>query len=111
MRVVIDGKDIPFNTSSSVTAGGASWRIANQDLVIASRTEPKEGEVKILFPTMRKKIDGMAIGTSGLEAYDFVQREYQVKDRTRRGIMIPAPGSAEWEVTLPEGAGFSHFSP
>jgi arylsulfatase A-like enzyme len=107
MRVTINGEDVPFNTSSSVTAGGASWRIANQDLVLASRTEPKAGTVKITYPTMRQKIDKMAIGTADMEAYDFVQREYQVKDRTRRGIMIPAPGSAEWTVTLPPGASFT----
>jgi len=107
MRVTIDGKDVPFSTSSSVSAGGASWRIANQDLVIARRTEPKAGTVKIFYPTMREKIDRLAVGTSGLEAFDFMKWEYQVKDRTRRGMMLPAPGTAEWTVTLPKGASFS----
>lgn len=107
MRVTLNGEDVPFSTSSSVTAGGASWRIANQDLVLAARTEPKAGTVKITYPTMRQKINEMAISTSDLEPHLFVKREYQVKDRTRRGMMLPAPGSAEWKVSLPVGASFT----
>lgn len=99
MRVTIDGKDVPFSTSSAVGAGGASWRIANQDLVIARRTEPKAGTVKIFYPTMREKIDRLAVGTSGLEAFDFMKWEYQVKDRTRRGMMLPSSSTVEADTT------------
>ncbi|MBT3221378.1 MAG: sulfatase, partial [Proteobacteria bacterium] len=106
MRVFVGDEEIPFSTSSG---SGSSWRIQQQQLLLTHRVPPKPGSVRIVHPNLTRQVNRLTFAASGLEPFEFVQQRLLLKDRSREGIMLPAPGDIEWDLTLPEGATFRTF--
>ncbi|MFT5685693.1 MAG: hypothetical protein ACI8RZ_006647, partial [Myxococcota bacterium] len=51
-----------------------------------------------------ENIDSMNLATSGMEPVDFAIRTLKLFQARRRGLYLPAPSTAAWEVTLPDNA-------
>lgn len=57
-----------------------------------------------IHPSSTAEIDSMNLATSGMEPVDFAIRTLKLFQARRRGLFLPAPSTAAWQVTLPENA-------
>lgn len=82
---------------------GESWRISGDELVVAWKGDVAP-EVSISYPVVATEVRRRDFATAGLEPAAFVLHEVTLDARTRHGLMLPAPSSAEWDLELPQGS-------
>ncbi len=82
------------------------WDIEDGELLLASATDPEDWEEPpvLRFSREAELQERINYEVSGLDAVDFVRWDLTLGIETRPGLLIPAPGSASWTVTLPPGA-------
>jgi arylsulfatase A-like enzyme len=79
---------------------GKSWRIGGDSLLVAWPGDALP-PVTIVFPEAERLVRRHDFASAGLPPAEFVQHEITLDSRTRDGVLLPAPGVAEWDVTLP----------
>ncbi|MDP2315038.1 MAG: sulfatase [Pseudomonadota bacterium] len=89
-----------------------SWDFSADSVTVrvpASAPAPAPGELHLTYPAARAREDALwrtraedPTGPEGDAA--FVRRSAQVDDVTRRGLYLPAPSVAGWDVAIPAGA-------
>lgn len=82
----------------------SGWVVDDYEIYVASKESPKEwSEPPTLVHETSSAIEArMNYEASGLAAAEFVQFQATIDDETRSGLLLPAPSSATFEVTLPE---------
>ncbi|MBX2800909.1 MAG: sulfatase [Myxococcales bacterium] len=101
MSVYVGDEKLRFSNN----LGSRTWRIDGERLVVAwpEDTVPRVTvEYAAAADTLKRREPSAFEG----EASEFVQYEITVDRRTRAGLLLPAPTTAQWQVTLPEGARF-----
>ncbi len=106
MSVTIDGKVVPFGRGPAPKAEGSTWRIApnGKQLVISHPTIPADGAVSVKWPRIREVLDRhdpRAYLGEDRPASDFLQASVTVGGDTRNGLLLVAPTTLEWPLTLP----------
>lgn len=87
-----------------------TWDFSADSLTVrvaAKGRPPAPGELVLRYPSAREREDDLwrARAAGGPEGdAEFVVRSAQVDDVTRRGLYLPAPSVAGWDVAIPEGA-------
>jgi arylsulfatase A-like enzyme len=109
MEILVDGEVIPFSRATVGKARNPTWRINGRAVVISYPTMPRPGAVQVRWPAV----------PAALERHDpqsmddpaaFARYELTLAGETRHGLMLPAPASAAYTVTVPaEAARFETF--
>jgi len=104
MRVFVDGEQITFSPQLQ----GRSWRFSNSKLTVSwpSETPP---EVTLEYDTAKVLLERRDFSTAELPAAEFADYEVTINQITRPGLLLPAPTTATWDVTLPPGARFKAY--
>lgn len=107
LTVRVGDRVLPFDASfAQVNRRVGAWRVDRDKLVVLLDHEPAEGEVVIEHAQLRTELDRLRFGPSGLPAEQFVRFGYTRDQRTWNGLLLPAPASATWRVTVPEAGVF-----
>jgi arylsulfatase A-like enzyme len=105
MALFVGDEEIPYNPN----VVGKSWRI-NGDHVLVAWPVSELPPVSVTYRQVEFLLHRRDFGAAGLPPEEFVRYEVTLGERTRSGMILPAPGSAEWDLTLPErGATFETF--
>jgi len=68
---------------------------------------PKAGDFRFTYPKANEREARLNFATSGLEdPEDFVRAQVHNDWETRSGLLLPAPASVSWNVTVPKDARF-----
>jgi arylsulfatase A-like enzyme len=104
MTVTVDGKPIPFSRTPAPMSKKPTWRINGKYLVLSYDTIPAAGAVKVRYAGVKQALDrhdpAKATGSPG----DFARYAVTIQGETRHGLLLVAPTTAEWDVTLPPKA-------
>ena len=106
LRVFVGNEEIPFAKSNAPNAKKSTWRITRQQFVISHPTIPAPGTVRVVYPPVQKELDRRDPATADLDDFLFVKGSMTVDRHTRHGMVLPAPSSAEWDITVPPSARF-----
>lgn len=106
MSVTIEGKTIPFGRGPAPKAETSTWRVApnGRQLVLSHPTVPPEGSVTVRFPRIKELLDrhDPARFVDDDHPVDaFVRASVTVGGDTRNGLLLVAPTTFEWTLTLP----------
>lgn len=71
---------------------------------------PEPGALLLRYGPAVARERSLQLAESGLEVNDFAMRTVQLGATSRRGLLLPAPATAAWEVTVPR-AGILAFAP
>lgn len=108
MRVLVGDEELEFSTSpAKATTRRPTWRI-HQDEVWITHPDPVTS-VRIENAEVVRKLRRMSWKASqadGLSEAEFVQFGVTLGDQSREGLLLPAPATASWDVTVPEAATF-----
>ncbi len=97
--VTVDGQPVAFSESDAVSSFGKTWRIHDGKLVISNPGPP--AEVKISYSGVENAVKRHSFTDSGMTAADFTRSSLTLADNTRDGMLLPAPGAAEWDIQIP----------
>ncbi len=102
-----DGVELPFGK------GPRTWSFDATSLTIhqlASAPAPEPDAYRLRYPFSLAREERLNLTSSGLSKEDFVRATVQVGVESRAGLLLPAPGVAAWEVSVPPAAEL-HFVP
>ncbi|MCA9491587.1 MAG: sulfatase [Myxococcales bacterium] len=85
--------------------GGRSWKI-HKDRLMVSWPSSEKPVARVTNAGVASVLHRRELSLSDKEPQDFVHDEASIDDRTREGLLLPAPSRAEWDLTLPAGARF-----
>ncbi|HHO54570.1 MAG TPA: hypothetical protein ENK18_27775 [Deltaproteobacteria bacterium] len=108
MVVTIDGEEIPFARLPAPKARRSTWRINNKFMIFSHPTIPADGSIKVSYSgpvDALARHDPARCDEPGHEprcAQDFVRTSMTLGQHTRSGLLMVAPTTIEWDVTLPE---------
>lgn len=103
-------EEIPFGTASAGGGGGPSWYVERGQLRLLSADDPATWTepVVLVVAELAAEAKVREFASSGLAPADFVRTSMESKDGdstvTQPALLLPAPSSAEWQVSLPAGA-------
>jgi arylsulfatase A-like enzyme len=83
-----------------------SWSFTSKALRVrraAASGPPGPDEYRVRYTRAVEREQTLNLEESGLEPLEFAFRSVQVDDTTRHGVLLPAPGSATWNVRIPAG--------
>ena len=103
MSVTLDGEPLPFSRVPAPMARRSTWRIAGRDLVVTHSTLPSPGAVQITYPGVTEAWQRWDPAAASGRLSDHALGSLTLERVTRTGMRLPAPGVAEWTVTLPPG--------
>lgn len=87
-----------------------TWMAASDSITVRlapTTPAPKAGEYFLTYPKAIDREKDLHKGSSGLSDLDFLHQSFQVGERTRSGLYLPAPAEAVWTVTIPENGIFT----
>ena len=103
MTLTEGGVVIPYVTGSNVPEGARSWRLARGVIHLSGAERPARGSLRMRYSAPAESVRRLHFEDSGLTANAFTRLAATVGDTTRSGLLLPAPTTATWEVTLPSG--------
>jgi arylsulfatase A-like enzyme len=112
MVVSVDGEPARFATREDLgrRRGRVWWQLAGDVLEIGADHAPKEVRIDYPgLPTQLGRLSWPRSSAAGVTPDDFVHHHVTLGDDTRSGLLLPAPTTATWDVTLPKGARFEGF--
>jgi arylsulfatase A-like enzyme len=106
VSVTVDGRALTFTIADPAAVASApaeSWRVFEGRLAIFTKSKP--GKVVVTRPGATADDKRLNLGLSGLEPAAFSPYTLTLKNQTREGMLINAPGKATWRaLTLPPAA-------
>ena len=106
MSLHTDGKEMPYASGLSVGVGAdGSWEVEGSVILVASELSPDRWSNP---PELHHKPTAAAesrlnLSTSALSPAEFVHMSVTLDRVTRDALLLPAPGVATFQVTVPEG--------
>ncbi len=104
-----DGQELTYDRDREASPKLTTWRVRQGELLVRpARGEPapEPGQLRLEYPPAAAWENGLDPSTSPLEGADFALRQVSLDGEASHGLLLPAPGSASWELELPEGAAF-----
>ena len=103
MRVEVNGETLPY------AKGGKHWSVRDSTLTVTWPTTPP-GPAIVTWDQLAEEMTRRTFSKAGLTGLDFCRMQLSIDDETRDGMLIPAPGYAEWDLRVPdEGAAFESW--
>ena len=103
MAVSVNGVEVPFARGKAADADQPTWRITGKHVVLSYPTIPAKGTIELRFTGSASILDRHDPERSGKEPAEFVVYDVTLKGQTRHGLLLPAPTTASWDVTIPGG--------
>lgn len=97
MSVEVAGEPLDY----APALGRPSWAIREGRLFVAWKGELPADQVKVRYEGAIETLERRDFDTAGLPPEDFVQYTVSLGTRTRRGLLLPAPAAASFDVQLP----------
>jgi arylsulfatase A-like enzyme len=98
MSLELDGEALPY----APALGRPSWAIRDGKLFVAVKGELTADKVKVRYDGAEETLLRRDPGTANLPDAEFVRYEVTLGTRTRPGMLLPAPGAASFDLTLPD---------
>ncbi len=98
--VTVDGQRVAFSESDAVSSFGKTWRIKDGKLVISNPGPP--AEVRISYSGVENAVKRHNFDEAQMKPIDFTRTSLTLADHTRDGMLLPAPGIAEWDIEIPD---------
>ncbi len=103
MRLFVGDTEVDYHPSLR----GRSWMLTEDDgLLVAWPGELPDQGVTVAWEAARDEFLRRDFGSAGLAPSEFVDLTVTHDRRTRAGLLLPAPATAEWTLTLPGGPAF-----
>lgn len=102
MVLRVDGAEVRYQPTGDLQE--RSWRVKDRSAVLRWGDDVRAGSAVVEWPALAASLrrhDRRAV--EGTDA-DFVRAPHTVDGMTRNGLILPAPTTAEWDVTLPAGS-------
>jgi arylsulfatase A-like enzyme len=102
-----DGEPLEFERAAVKKPRLGTWALTPREVVVrlpAGQPPPALDDVTLTWPAATDKESGLNLALSGLEPEAFAFRQARVGGLTHQGLLLPAPGEAVFELTVPEGA-------
>jgi len=103
-----DGQEMTWEEDGQLRLN--TWRSTARWIILRlpeqGQTIPA-GDCQITSPKSTELEQNLNLSYSGMSAEEFVQRAIDRDNIMRTGLLVPAPGTLTWDVTLPPGAAFS----
>ncbi len=101
-----EGREVPFQDRKN-NARALGWRCEDDRLVLRvarGQPPPRAEDYTLVYRAAATWENELDPATSTLEGRDFALRAVHLGEESRHGLLLPAPGEATWELTLPNGA-------
>jgi arylsulfatase A-like enzyme len=95
-----DGNALPISEEPEAY----TWLPQKKRVILRMPAGEKPTGYGFVHPDSTENIDAMNLATSGMEPVDFAIRTLKLFQARRRGLYLPAPSTAAWDVTLPDNA-------
>ncbi len=105
-QVLRGDTSLPFKKFARTKSGEWAWGFNEDSLLVGvpdGASPPEPGEIRVRYPRATAAEDALNHGTSGMSAAAFATRTVTIGDRSHSGLLLPAPGTASWTVTVPAG--------
>ncbi len=107
-RLYHDGAEIAFDTSISEPSTGPKmrWWVDRGRVMLLAAENPKTWPtaLQMKVPELTAALAKRNFATSGLSAAEFARTAHTEGRVTRPGLLLPAPGTAQFDVPLPARA-------
>ncbi|HND28750.1 MAG TPA: hypothetical protein PLA94_02085, partial [Myxococcota bacterium] len=110
MRLRRDDTTFSYSDEPGDQDRAGTWFASADAITVRIRANapaPKPGDFTVAYPRALQREKNLHYEASGLDKSTFVHQSFQVHDRTRAGLYLPAPATIGWELELPENAAFS----
>lgn len=105
MEVFAGDRSLPW--SMRPRGSEPAWTLHGDELLVHWPEPEPPDALTVRHPELQARLERLVPALSGLPPADFVRYEYKVGDLTRVGLLLPAPSTATWELTLPPAASLS----
>ncbi len=106
-EVFADGEELTYRARLS----GRGYSVERNQLVVAVPTAEEPPTVTVSYAPVRDRLLERDFGTDpSQDPLAFTQAEITLYRHTRQGLILPPPGSIEWDVTVPEGGRFEGWT-
>jgi len=100
MKVEVAGTSLPYKP----ILGRPSWAIRNGYLYVAWKGDLPEGGVRVRYDGVAETLERRDFATAEMEPEAFVQYSVTIEDKTRTGMLLPAPSTVSYDVSIPADA-------
>lgn len=104
MEVWHGDQELSWSELPASMTNGFTWRIHKDRLVVTTREAPET--IRVLYPLLLRSLDRLNFGSSELSPADYAEFGLSLKQFTNNGMLLPAPGTAEWTITVPPAGRF-----
>lgn len=105
MRLFSEGELVPYDMTP-LAGFHQGWKVQGDELIIALRGEHDARSFTLEFPALGEELARLDPGQSGLPAAEYARYQFTRDDLTRPGLLLPAPTTATWSLTVPPHARF-----
>jgi len=105
MKLYVGDEEIPY----SPTFASRTWKINEKHILVTWRGDAPPA-VGMTYTEAHDLLLRRDFATAGLPPNEFVKHTVTIDAETRAGLLLPAPATARWDVTLPpRGATFESW--
>lgn len=105
MKVLRDGDALRNSTGPRAQTRAETWSYSTHALQVRRPIQdgpPQAGEYTVRYSAATKQEASLRLN-DGEEPLDFVFQSRQLNDTTRSGLLLPAPASMAFSITVPQG--------
>ncbi len=105
MELRKDDRKLAYASEPEVRGMAGGWEINRDSIMVRVRIDtkrPRAGQYVLRYPTATEREE--ALRFRGGDAASWAIRSIQVDGTSRKGVLLPAPGSASWEVDVVPGS-------
>ncbi len=104
IRLLKAGRDMPFEAMPIGIAG--TWYLSSEGIFITAENSPATWPNPPVLQSGRETTLQARLNTeaSGLSPEEYVPYSLTLDAITRKGLLLPAPGTASWQLQLPQAA-------
>ncbi len=107
LQLLKDGKPLPFlDHLNTPRSGQGCWQVRDGWIHVYSLGDPRTWDVppQLERSAQSKTMDRLNHGTSGQTPADYARASITIGKTTREALLLPAPGTASFEIELPANA-------
>lgn len=107
MRVSFKGRSLSYGNDLFARGRAGTWEFSSDSLLFRVKPDaprPAEGDVTVVYGPAEAREKALYPSSGGTVGAEFALRSAQVDDRSRHGVLLPAPSKVAWDVTIPAGA-------
>ncbi len=108
LRVTVDGKTVAHSNRLSERRSSSHYALEGARIELVLATAPTS--VRIEHAGLKAHSDRLEHTRSGLTDDQYVRYTHHINDRSRSGLLLPAPTTAAWSVTVPDDGRFETWT-